>query len=288
MPVIYTLCDPRDLEIRYVGVTVRTLKQRLTGHISDAKRGRESCHRNNWIKGILAAGLVPLIAELEVVPHDATWQDRERFWIREYRLKGYNLCNLTDGGEGAKGFIRSPETRAKLSAASKGRRQGAETRAKRSAAMKGKKVSAETLEKIRRTKLSWSAERAQEYRERVRASRLGKAHSPQTREKLSRALKGRNLGGALSAETKAKMGLAQKGKQRSPEVKAKLSKLAKERMLDPQLRAKIAATLTGRKVPDDVARRISATLTGRKLSPETIAKIRESALRRKTEKKPDR
>ena len=58
------------------------------------------------------------------------------------------LRNLTDGGEGTSGRVHSEETRAKMSAASKGQKQSPEHVAKRVAARKGETVSTETRAKI--------------------------------------------------------------------------------------------------------------------------------------------
>lgn len=45
------------------------------------------------------------------------WEVR---WIKAFRDAGYNLVNLTDGGEGTKGWVPSEETRAKYRARSAG------------------------------------------------------------------------------------------------------------------------------------------------------------------------
>jgi hypothetical protein len=81
------------------------------------------------------------------------------------------------------------ETRAKISAANKGRTVSAETRAKISAALRGHK------------------------------NNLGKTRSAKTRAKISAALKGRTL----SAETRAKIGAASKRRTHSAEAIAKIS-----------------------------------------------------------------
>jgi hypothetical protein len=45
----------------------------------------------------------------------------EKDTIMEFKYFGYDLCNMTDGGEGASGAIVSAETRAKISAAHLGK-----------------------------------------------------------------------------------------------------------------------------------------------------------------------
>lgn len=85
----------------------------------------------------------------------------ERFLIAHFRSKGCVLCNMTDGGEGSLGLVKSEEAKRKLSAALKGRpgvKPSKATRQKLSAAHKGQipwnkgvkgvvKQSAESIEK---------------------------------------------------------------------------------------------------------------------------------------------
>ena len=122
------------------------------------------------------------------------------------------LRNLTDGGEGVSGRGTSVETRAKISAANKGRTFSPEHRTRLGAASKGRRLS---FSAEHRAKLSAAL-----------AGRKGRDHSPETRAKLSAANKGRTF---------------------SPETRAKLSAAAKGRKPSPETRAQISAALTGRK-----------------------------------------
>lgn len=112
----------------------------------------------HWMNTVAKHGFkVEICAEW---PTEAEAFEHEKFLIECFRDMGYALCNMTDGGEGASGLKhppRSAETRAKLSAANKGKTSGnkgntyshsAETRARMSAAKKGRKVSAETRAKM--------------------------------------------------------------------------------------------------------------------------------------------
>jgi hypothetical protein len=112
--------------------------------------------------------------------------------------------------KGRPGRIPGPETRAKMSAAGKGRTFSPEHRAKLSAALKGRTLSPEA-----RAKLS--------------AAGKGRKVSPETRAKLSAAGKGRTL----SPEARAKMSAAQKGRTHSPEHRAKNSAAKKGRRFIP-------------------------------------------------------
>jgi len=91
------------------------------------------------------------------------------------------LLNLTDGGEGSSGAIRSEETRQKYSCAKKGKAISNETLQKRL----GKKQSPEHI-----------AKRAN--------ARKGQKHSPETILKISKAQKGKP-GKPHSEETKQKI-----------------------------------------------------------------------------------
>jgi len=104
--------------------------------------------------------------------------------IKEYRDQGYNLANMTDGGEGIMGHRHSEETRLKLSIAMKGkqRRLGAklskETRLKISLAnagrqsRKGHKHSEETLRKIALAQKHLTGEQAYNYKGAVEATNI--------------------------------------------------------------------------------------------------------------------
>lgn len=110
---IYVLIDPTSKEIRYVGKTVKTLKNRLYGHITQSKDGKSDTYRDRWIRGLSAQGLRPEIREIEVCGAD--WANRERFWIAHFRDAGARLTNHTDGGEGALGFRFTEERRKQCS-----------------------------------------------------------------------------------------------------------------------------------------------------------------------------
>lgn len=138
------------------------------------------------------------------------------------------LANMTDGGEGASGVIRSAETRAKLSASLKGntnmlgRTHAPETRAKIGATklgnkyFEGKSHSAEARAKIadaaRGNKNMLGKERSAETRKKLSVANTGKTHSEETRKKLSIA----NIGRKNSPEARAKISLANKGKSKPP------------------------------------------------------------------------
>lgn len=111
--VIYALSDPRTGEIRYVGKSCNGLKRaRSHSYPGVLRRDRTRC--GNWIRSLQAAGLAPVVEEIEEhVDHDALWV-AERFHIARFRSLGVNLTNHTDGGEGCPGKKMGPEQREKL------------------------------------------------------------------------------------------------------------------------------------------------------------------------------
>lgn len=105
----------------------------------------------------------------------------EKALIGVYRS---SLCNMTDGGEGASGYVHTPDGRAKMSAAWEGRIV------------------------------------TEEWRSNMSKARKGKPHSPEHVRKQADAQKGK----VYSEETKAKIGAAHKGKKLSADHMAAISK----------------------------------------------------------------
>lgn len=123
----------------------------------------ESPDRGKWWKAVVAKAGGRTVQILAHWPTEAEAFEHERFLIACFRDLGAPLCNMTGGGDGASGAVRSAETRAKMAAAKRSRtvsaetcakislakrNPGAETRAKISAAGLGRVVSAETRAKI--------------------------------------------------------------------------------------------------------------------------------------------
>ncbi len=132
---IYTLADPRNGAVRYVGWSFKPT-QRLCAHMSEAKR--KVSHKGRWILQLGGAKPVLKIVESGTGPG---WADAERRWIAHFRAEQAPLTNLTDGGEGAPGYIPSAETRAKMSAVHRGRRNSDDAIARSAAGLRGRKQS---------------------------------------------------------------------------------------------------------------------------------------------------
>jgi hypothetical protein len=163
---IYTLADPRNGEVRYVGKT-NNKKLRSKAHRNE----RGSTRKCRWVQSLSSAGVCPVFEELEEVEENE-WKEAERFWIASLRFYGFRLVNASDGGDGNN---QSPEARAKIAAA-----------------MTGRKWDRETIE--RRTKHFKGVPKTPEHRAKISAAHIGKHHlSAESKARISAARKGKPL-----------------------------------------------------------------------------------------------
>lgn len=170
---IYSLSSTRDLnDIRYVGKTKQTLKRRLQGHLCDARKtnrlGNYKIKNYNWINNELSEGFDIVILELDsiTIEENEDWKWLEQYWISQVRSWGFNLTNLTDGGDGnqnqhfskesielraskIRGIPRDENTKKKISDGLSGIKRSEETRKKVSksiTALQGRKIQQYTLD----------------------------------------------------------------------------------------------------------------------------------------------
>lgn len=110
---LYFLKDPRNDEIRYVGITGQQLRERLSNHL----KTEQNTHKSNWIKQLKKENLKPEIIEF------ANSFDRdyiialEIFLIKEFKNLGFLLTNLSPGGEGSPWEYMTEEQKKKSSEA---------------------------------------------------------------------------------------------------------------------------------------------------------------------------
>jgi hypothetical protein len=165
----------------------------------------------------------------------------EVFYIKEHHSFHPHGYNLTEGGGNAS---PSEETRAKLSAANKG------------------KVSPHK-----------GIPKSEEHKAKLSAVKKGKKHTEETKTKLSTINKGKKL----SAETIAKRSATVMGAKRSEETKAKMSAAGKGKIISEETKDKMSAAKKGKPLSKETtAKRIAAHRT---LSNETKAKMRSSRLK---------
>ncbi len=156
----------------YIGVTSRGLRQRWNEHMYDAREGRTDMAISRAISKHGAENFA-----IQAVASARTWEDIcaiEAILIVQRGCRAPSGYNVSQGGEGPFGSIRSPEsversaakhrgkpchpnTRAASRLAHKGKPKSAAMRAKVSAAKLGKPRSAATKEKLR---AYWASRRA--------------------------------------------------------------------------------------------------------------------------------
>ena len=110
---IYILQDPDTLSVRYVGKTTN-FKKRLYQHtnkkVQEYSRKR---HLSNWLLKLIKNNKKPIMTIIDETEND--WRNLEIYWISQFKSWGFNLVNLTIGGDGTEGYNHTKETIAKLS-----------------------------------------------------------------------------------------------------------------------------------------------------------------------------
>ncbi len=116
--IIYSLSDPRDGMIKYVGKTVDA-KYRFKSHLWKNKNDRTQ--KNFWIQYLLKNNLQPQLEIIDEVP-EQEWQFWEQYWIAQMKEWGFDLKN---GDNGGLGFDRFNEAvKSKISKTLTGRSTG--------------------------------------------------------------------------------------------------------------------------------------------------------------------
>ena len=112
---IYSLKDPRDYQIKYIGKTI-DIDRRKKEH-NQIHRNKKS-KKNSWIIHLIKNGMQPIMEVLEECK-ESDWVERERYWIRYYNELGFNLKNMTLGGESNDGYVFTKEDRLEQSKSQK-------------------------------------------------------------------------------------------------------------------------------------------------------------------------
>ena len=130
--VVYGLRDPLTGKLRYVGQTVLPLHRRLAAHCTPSSLSQVD-HRANWIKSLVNQGLRPEIEGLASARSKEDLDELEIQVIAQARALGEKLTNLEPGGgtlspehyqrlgSQKRNVPRTPEVKAKISAAKKGK-----------------------------------------------------------------------------------------------------------------------------------------------------------------------
>lgn len=190
---VYSLSSTRDNEIRYIGQTARSLKQRLSQHKSYAVKMRQTAV-HKWIAREMADGFA---LQITALTERAVWNETEIALIAQYRANGARLLNHTDGGEGTVGLRLVGRKRPDLAERNRklkgmpGRKHTEEAKAKMSEIHTGKKC-------------PWNIER-----NKARAGLPGHPHTKEFKEALAQ----RSRGLTVSDETRAKISAANSGRK---------------------------------------------------------------------------
>jgi len=207
-------------KVRYVGITKHEdAEVRLRTHKANTTRNTDAPlykwmrkYDNKVIATVLENGL--------------SWEEackKEVLLIAEYKSKGHELLNLTDGGEGL--FNPSSETRRKISLTHKGKVLSEETREKIAAHNRGLSHSEETKKKMsesHRGKPAWNKNKqiSESHRQNIVNSLKGRTVSQETKDKIRES----NLGQKRSQEAIDNMKEAQrKRREREEQNEAHIS-----------------------------------------------------------------
>lgn len=105
MYTIYGLIDPRTMMIRYIGLTQNHPAVRLQSHLKKIdKDGNQS--KAMWLKGLLSLGLSPNVVALDFSGDLSEATHKERKWIEQGTLLGWDLLNNAYVGGGRKVLMK--------------------------------------------------------------------------------------------------------------------------------------------------------------------------------------
>jgi group I intron endonuclease len=227
----------------YVGSAL-DLTKRWFQHRHDLERNKHKSPRvqhawNKYGADAFLFEVIELVEPARLIEVEQSYLDRTKATNRRY---GLNTCPTAGSRYGTR---TTPETRAKMSAAAKGKIRTAEHRANLAAAL------------------------------------LGKPGTPWSEESRANHLAAMLNKPPVSDETRAKLRAMNLGvcRPHRPETRAKMSNTRRGRPHSPEHSAAISAAKMGHTHSDECRAKIAATLRGSKLSPETIAKREATRLR---------
>ena len=230
---------------RYVGQAIRSVAQRESRHWCDTKMGCSLPVHNamrKYGKDNVKLEVLTLRCTQEYLDFI---EDRSIIAFNALVPNGYNLKR-----GGAHGALNE-ETKAKISAAHKGKCPSEETRARMSISQRGRHHSEETKAKMSLAHMGKQGRPAWNKGKLGSTGRghSGKKHSAEARAKMSAAHKGKipwNKGRSCSDETKAKLSVINRGKVLSEETRMKISKAGMGRYHSEESRAKMSAAKRGK------------------------------------------
>ena len=123
MNSIYCLINPINNDIVYIGKS-KNISKRYKDHCRKAK-GKYRCKLDKWKNELISSGNLPVLEIIEQFDEYVDINFWEKYYISLYRSWGFNLLNMTEGGDG----LQNPsiETRNKIGDKSRGRKFSKET-----------------------------------------------------------------------------------------------------------------------------------------------------------------
>lgn len=86
--------------VRYVGVTVKTVEQRFYQHRYCAKNPKKrGLPVHKWMWSHYEKGDDIIVTQIDSC-EESEWQQREQYWIKFYKDNGFDLMNIDKGGNG--------------------------------------------------------------------------------------------------------------------------------------------------------------------------------------------
>lgn len=92
---IYALLDPRTAKIRYIGKT-NNINRRYSQHLR-ARTDQKMTPVKAWIQSLIKQGLKPNMMVIDSCD-ESRWANLEREYIKRFRDEGYDILNISDGG----------------------------------------------------------------------------------------------------------------------------------------------------------------------------------------------
>lgn len=216
--LLYGLFCPINKDIKYIGITTGSLKNRLLGHLRAPTNGKIS----HWFTTLKKDSLIP---EIKLIKECVSYEEllsEEIIYIKKYRELGFELFNIADGGDinPMFGKTHSKEAREKISKIHKGRKMSDEVKKNHIINIYNFWHSEETLEKREKIKEKMSermignsyakgSKHSDEVKRIIQEKRykygnVGYKHTEETRKEMSNSRKGENnpmFGKTLSEES---------------------------------------------------------------------------------------
>lgn len=219
----------------YIGSAIN-LRIRYKNHFRELKNNTHENPKlqNAWNKHGADAFLFEIL-EFVLVPEMLTAREQHYFDTQNpFGRRGFNIARIAGSSLGMK---QAPETKEKNRQAHLGKKASQETREKMKSRMIGNTINLGRQLSVEHRKKIGNASRGREVSPETIAKRRGLKHTPETREKMSKAMMGN------------KNGL---GKVPSPEKREKLRQAHLGKNLSPESIEKIRTANTGRKYPPEV------------------------------------